>query len=102
MCIERVSNWFAVPFVLAIVPLAALGQTEAQGPFRTQSLPTDRALRVDAVVVLDEAEAARGELVLVQPHDDRPDDANLAEDLPDLLLRREERHVADVQRGARA
>ena len=55
-------------------------------------------LCVLALVVLNEAEAARGPFELVQAHDDPLDVADFAEELVELLLRRVERHVANVER----
>ena len=48
-------------------------------------------------VVLDEAEAAGRLVEAVQPHDQPLDAAALAEELVDLLLRRVEGQVADVE-----
>ena len=52
------------------------------------------------LVSLDEAEATRSPLELVQAHDHPLHLAALAEELVDLLLRCVEAHVAHIERGA--
>ena len=51
------------------------------------------------LIILYEAEPARGTLELVEAHDDAFDVSRLAEKLVQLLLGRVERHVPDVQRA---
>merc|ERR550519_323723 len=60
----------------------------------------DGRLGVVPVVILDEAEATRSPLKLVQPHDDPFDLAALPEEFIDLLLGGVEAHVPRVQGGA--
>ena len=59
-----------------------------------------RVFGVLARVVLDETEAARSSLVLVEAHHDALHVASARKQFVDLLLGREERQVADVECGA--